>query len=213
METQEMETSCTSVSAIADDINSRRIDCLLDLDWENLTDSFQPAGLIRLTRRITDMEARAVAVRSCLAQYEIHLIESDYDFYIHSWNSRCQFRELCEQLISNIEHSEHYRVSCRRPGDVAVPEEFCTPYAQQLFSRLTPSYCDADRRWKKGIGVTFISQVAHVMGGLLGIPSRRKWVYFERVWNVSGLARAYCQREGRSLDVEVRRLFPEYEGF
>lgn len=91
-----------------------------------------------------------------------------------------------------------------------LPGEFCTPFASELIGRLIPYYCDKNGFWKKEIGLSFICQVAHVLSGLLNIAQRRKWYYFEKIWHVRGLAKAFYQREGRAIDVEVRNLFPEY---
>ena len=55
-------------------------------------------------------------------------------------------------------------------------------------------------------------QCAHVIGGMLNIPDKRKWKPFEELWEVNGLAQSYNKRNGRVLDYEIMKLFPDYKG-
>ena len=81
----------------------------------------------------------------------------------------------------------------------------------KYISRLT-EYCDSNHRWIDVQQKTLMCQAAHIIGGLINIPPRRKWKPFEELWGVSGLATYYYKRNCRTLDKEIRDIFPEYKG-
>ena len=201
-----------TLEGVAAAIRENRVDNLLDVDWEKVTEGFQSGRLMELVMMIESVESRVVVVRACLARYRTYLISQDYEYYLENWDGNCQFREFCEVMMDSFGEHELYCLSSigtlQCPLD--LPGEFCTPFASELIGRLIPYYCDKNGFWKKEIGLSFICQVAHVLSGLLNIAQRRKWYYFEKIWHVRGLAKAFYQREGRAIDVEVRNLFPEY---
>ena len=117
--------------------------------------------------------------------------------------------ENYDSFILKEIHTKKENQSQHSKGECS--EQLRTPFAKRLLARLYPEYCDKDGQWRENVKVSFICQVAHVLSGLTNIPTSRKWVYFERLWNVKGLARAYVKLEGRPIDPIIRRLFPEYQ--
>lgn len=204
-----------NLEGLAEAINTGAVDNLLDLDWNVITCGFDSCRLKELVLLVDCIESRVVVVRACLMGYRDYLVSRDYEFYLASWDGDCQFREYCELLIDSFGDHKRYCLSSIGTVQCAVdlPGEFCTPYAGELMGRLIPDYCDKEGHWRNGIGLVFISQVAHVLSGLLNIAQKKKWVYFEKIWHVNGLGKAYHQREGRALDAEIRNLFPEYTAF
>jgi len=200
------------LDVLARAIGGNEVDNLLDLDWSRITGGFESGRLMELVLKIEKVEHRVVAVRACLMRYRTHLVQNDYAYYLETWDGDCQFREFCELILDGCGEHELYCLSSIGTLQCAIdlPGEFCTPYANELIGRLIPEYCDKNGFWKQDIGLSFISQVAHVLSGLLNIAQKRKWTYFEKIWHVRGLAKAYCQREGRAIDAEVRKLYPEY---
>ena len=93
---------------------------------------------------------------------------------------------------------------------VSIPKELEGDGIKYI-SRLT-EYCDSNHRWIDVQQKTLMCQAAHIIGGLIKIPPRRKWKPFEELWGVSGLATYYYKRNCRTLDKEIRDIFPEYKG-
>lgn len=214
------EELLAAISDVAERINNGEIENLLEIDWKDLTGGFKESHLRKLLAKIKSKLAKLKTVRSCLAYYEAYLIEKNYEYYLKCWEHCCQFKDYCKALIRGLEnydsfilkeiHSKKEKIKASTQKE-NVPEQLRTPFAKRLLARLYPEYCDKDGQWRENVKVSFICQVAHVLSGLTNIPTSRKWVYFERLWNVKGLARAYVKLDGRPIDPVIRRLFPEYQ--
>lgn len=213
-----------ALAGVAERINRNEIDNLLEIDWNRITDGFRECCLKMLLGLIDTKVARVLAVRSCLAFYEAYLVECRYDYYLMCWDGKCQFKDFCMVLLRSFENYESFcltggRRDCRTGGSGKgadercrpLPEQLESPYARELLARLQPAYCDSDGRWNGKCTVGFMSQVAHVLSGLVNIPASRKWKYFEEMWQMKGLAKAYVKLDGRPIAPEIRRMFPEYK--
>lgn len=216
------EELLAAISDVAERINNGEIENLLEIDWEYLTGGFKESYLKKLLAEIKPKLAKLKTVRSCLAFYEAYLIEQKYDYYLKCWEHCCQFKDFCKALIRSLENYDSFILKEINPrknssyshGDLKdLPEQLRTPFAKKLLARLYPEYCDRNGHWRENIKISFICQVAHVLSGLTNIPTSRKWVYFERMWHVKGLARAYVRLDGRPIDPVIRRLFPEYKAY
>ena len=204
-----------SEPGVAELINEHKVDVLWDLDWEKITAGFKAECLRKLLVKITEVKDRIVAVKACLCHYRYYLIGLDHEQYVECWDGGCPFKDLCEQIIWDLEEICTFTISAN--GDVRlVPEHECvnrifrTEQAQKLLARLSPEYC-RNGRWVKEVKKAFICQVAHVLSGLLEIPDNKKWIYFEKYWGVTGLAQAWAGRNGKGLDAEIDMLYPEYK--
>ena len=200
----------------AEQINKHEVDVLWDLDWEEITAGFKAECLRKIVTLIRNVRDRIAAVRACLCHYRYYLIGLDHDYYVNCWDSGCPFKELCEQIIWDLEEICTYTIDTGSAAGGenehdAVNAIFQTEQAQELMARLCPAYY-RNGHWVKEVKKVFICQVAHVLSGLLEIPDCRKWTYFEQYWKVTGLSKAFNARYGRPLDPEIRALFPEYKG-
>lgn len=217
------ENFMAALAGVAERINRNEIDNLLEINWNRITDGFQECCLKKLLGLIDTKMARVLAVRSCLAFYEAYLVECRYDYYLTCWDGKCQFKDFCMVLLRSFENYESFcltggRRDCRTGGSGKGADERCrplpkqleSPYARELLGRLQPAYCDSDGRWNGNGTVGFKSQVAHVLSGLVNIPASRKWKYFEEMWRMKGLAKAYVKLDGRPIAADIRRMFPEY---
>lgn len=202
--------------AIIDKINdSESIDCF-DLDCEELTGGYQLERLQKVVSKIRGRRKRIATVKACRSQYELHIIRTNHEFYQDKWDWDCAFKTYCDKLIWDLEEEDAYLAENETPRHknsehdklFAVME---SDKAIALFARIPLMYYDG-RKWRKGVAKTVISQFAHILSGILKIPDRKKWVYFEIYWEVPGLSKAFYSRNGRGLDKEIKQLFPEYEG-
>lgn len=207
---------------VAERINNNEIDNLLLLNWKHITDDFQECRLKKLLGMIECKHVKMKAVRSCLACYEAYLVECHYDYYLENWECKCQFKDYCSVMLRSLENYDSFQLNGYRNMNSRgvlknntheLPEQLTSPFAKELLQRLSPDYCDKNGRWKDNVTVAFICQVAHVLSGLVNIPSYRKWVYFEHMWHVKGLAKAYVKLNGRPIDPVIRKLYPEYHAF
>ena len=62
----------------------------------------------------------------------------------------------------------------------------------------------------EGVTNAFKAQAAHVIGKLLGIPSRKKWKDFETCWNLKRMSKTFYSLNERALDPLLIKLYPEY---
>ena len=202
--------------AIIDKINdSETIDCF-DLDCEELTGGYQLERLRKVVSKIRDRRKKIATVKACQSQYELHIIRTDHEIYQEKWEWGYAFKTYCEKLIWDLEEAEAYvakpeqALHMRTEHDkvLAVME---SDKAKALFKRIPPMYYDG-KRWHKDVPKTIISQFVQILSGILLVPDRKKWVYFERYWQITGLSKAFYSRNGRGLDKEFKQLFPEYEG-
>lgn len=109
------------------------------------------------------------------------------------------------------------------PIDITPAQPISTPKLHEMLSsekaisllcRLSEKgYCDKDFNWIDKSQKVIMCQFAYIIGGILGIPDRRRWKPFEDLWEVEGLAKAHYKRCGRPLDQNLHDLFPEYTGF
>ena len=206
----------TQEEVTAELINSHKVDVLWDLDWETITAGFKAECLRKIVVMITNVKDRIAAVKACLSHYKYYLIGLDHNYYVNCWDNGCAFKDLCEQIIGDLEEICTFTASSgneahQTDDPEAVNAIFQTEKAQLLLARLEPKYL-MGRKWQSDVSKVFICQVAHVLSGLLDIPDSRKWTYFEQYWNVAGLSKAFNARYGRPLDPEVKAIFPEYKG-
>ena len=174
------ENFMAALAGVAERINRNEIDNLLEIDWNRISDGFRECCLKMLLGLIDTKVARVLAVRSCLAFYEAYLVECRYDYYLTCWDGKCQFKDFCMVLLRSFENYESFcltggRRDCRTGGSGKgadercrpLPEQLESPYARELLARLQPAYCDSDGRWNGKGTVGFMSQVAHVLSGLV----------------------------------------------
>lgn len=202
--------------AIIDKINdSESIDCF-DLDCEELTGGYQLERLQKVVSKIRGRRKRIATVKACRSQYELHIIRTNHEFYQDKWDWDCAFKTYCDKLIWDLEEGEAFVANNElalhlRTEHDKVLAAMESEKAKTLFKRIPPMYYDG-KRWHKDVPKTIISQFVQILSGILRIPDRKKWVYFERYWDITGLSKAYYSRNGRGLDKEIKQLFPEYEG-
>ena len=134
-------------------------------------------------------------VRECGYSYDL------IGYYLDKYKLPPLFEKIDDWFVSDSDVS------------TSVPEQFRNDYAMSLLNRLvTAGYCDSNLQWIDKTQKVIICQVAHVIGGMLKIPDRRKWKPFEDLWEVERLAQSYSKRDGRRLDVDILKLYPDYEG-
>ena len=201
--------------AVVDRINKLEVKDLYFLDWEEITSGFKGGCLHEIVSMINDRYAQIAAVRSCLKCYKCHLIDTDYEFYQEHWDLNCPFQDYCLAMIWDLQDNDTFiGAEYDRSGALTENEMMRqileSGDARKLLGRLPLKYY-RNSRWDKSVTKAFISQVAHVLSGLLEIPDCKKWTYFEQYWSVTGLAKAFSARNGRDLDQPVKDLFPEYE--
>ena len=198
-------------------INNHEVKLLWDLDWKKISAGFNAESLRTIVTRINEVGNRIAAVRACLSHYRYYLVDKDYNYYTEHWDRDCAFKTLCEMIIWDLEDSQCFTVKgsnmeLQANDHDALAAVFGSEKAKKLLARLSPEFC-RNGRWGRDISKTFISQVAHVLSGLLEIPDNKKWVYFERLWNVAGLSKAFYGRMGKPLDDKVKMLYPEYSAY
>ena len=203
-----------SREAVVEKINNHEVDELLQYDWEKITAGFKAECLQSIVLSICDDDARLAVVRVCLTQYKYYLLRTNYDLFQLTWETCNPFRVLCEAMLCDFEATDKFRIARECPTLVSRDSEvdmgvFESDQAKRLLKRVEARFFSGGR-WNEEVSKAVKSQVAHVMSVLLGIPKNRKWTYFERLWDETGLAKAFFARYSRPLDAEVRELFPEY---
>lgn len=73
---------------------------------QRIRDGFKAECLRKIVTLIRNVKDRIAAVRACLCHYRYYLIGLDHDYYVNCWDSGCPFKELCEQIIWDLEEIE-----------------------------------------------------------------------------------------------------------
>ncbi len=195
-------------------INNSEIDSFLVLDWELYTNCYQPDCLQRIIFCIKEPEAQIAAVKACLECYRLYLIKKDFIFYKERWDNGCAFKDFCEALLRNLEQREEFTVKKQisilsKSEGKKTTSILDTEKAKELLARLPVELYDGGQ-WMEGVTNAFKAQVAHVIGKLLGIPSRKKWKDFETCWNLKRMSKTFYSLNERALDPLLIKLYPEY---
>lgn len=203
-----------SLRAIVDRINNREVAELWSLNWREITNDFKIDLMKSLVFNIFDCTVRIAVVESVMSHHHLYMLEKDYPPNSKLYRMGLSFKKFCETLLEDLKQCEKFNPWKKERGKKV---EKCVGQAAvmdsrkylKLMKRLDPVYYHCGR-WNKDVSKTFKCQIAHVLSGLLGIPDNRKWTYFERAWNETGLAKANWNRNGKPLEPQVMRLFPEY---
>lgn len=203
-----------SLRAVVAKINNQDVAEIWTLDWREITNDFKIDLLKSVVFNINDCMVRIAVVESVMSHHHLYMVEMDYPSNTKMYRLGVAFRRFCETLLEDLQQSDKFnpwkkgrkKKAEKRVGPDAVLES--RKYLK-LMKRLDPVYYHAGK-WIKNVPKSFKCQIAHVLSGLLGIPDNRKWTYFERAWNETGLAKANWNRNGKPLEPQVRRLFPEY---
>ncbi len=203
-----------SLRTVVARINNHDVVEIWTLDWREITDDFRIDLLKSLVFNINDSMVRIAVVESVMSHHHLYMLEKNYPPNSKLNRTGQSFQKFCETLLEDLKQCEKFNPWKKRRikkaeicmGQAAVLES--RKYLK-LMKRLDPVYYHAGK-WIKNVPKTFKCQIAHVLSGLLGIPDNRKWTYFERAWNETGLAKANWNRNGKPLDPQVRRLYPEY---
>ena len=168
-------------------INNCVVNNFLVLDWELYTNCYQPDYLQRLIFCVKAPESQIAAVKACLECYRLYLIKKDFIFYKERWENGCAFKDFCEALLRNLEQRDEFTIKNQMSVDATNEGKKSTSIldtekAKELLSRLPHELYDGGQ-WVEGVTKAFKSQTAHVIGKLLGIPSRKKWKDFEDCWH------------------------------
>lgn len=199
---------------IANRINRHEIANYFLLDWRRLTDGFKTERLHCFIFCINDRNRQIAAINGCLFTYRLYLMATDYKYYLAFWDHGCPFRDYCDVLIKTLEKADNYTVTSDGPTPALKENKrrstiLDTEQAQKLLGRLPNElYCAG--KWAECVTKAFKSQVAYVVGKLLGINGREKWIGFENLWGVEGLGKAFYALNGRPLDKLILSVYPEY---
>lgn len=203
-----------SLRAVVAKINNQDVAEIWTLDWREITNDFKIDLLKSVVFNINDCLVRIAVVESVMSHHHLYMVEMDYPANTKMYRLGVAFRKFCETLLEDLQQSDKFNPwkKGRKKkvekcfGQAAVLES--RKYVR-LMKRLDPVYYHGGK-WIKNVPKSFKCQIAHVLSGLLGIPDNRKWTYFERAWNETGLAKANWNRNGKPLDDQVMRLYPEY---
>lgn len=195
-------------------INNSEVDSLLVLDWELYTNCYQPDYLQRLIFCVKAPESQIAAVKACLECYRLYLIKKDFIFYKERWENGCAFKDFCEALLRNLEQRDEFTIKNQMSVDATNEGKKSTSIldtekAKELLSRLPHELYDGGQ-WVEGVTKAFKSQTAHVIGKLLGIPSRKKWKDFEECWHLKRMSKSFYSLNERALDPLLIKIYPEY---
>ncbi|MBR4793933.1 MAG: hypothetical protein IK038_09755 [Bacteroidaceae bacterium] len=195
-------------------INNCEVNNFLVLDWELYTNCYQPDYLQRLIFCVKAPESQIAAVKACLECYRLYLIKKDFIFYKERWENGCAFKDFCEALLRNLEQRDEFTIKNQMSVDATNEGKKSTSIldtekAKELLSRLPHELYDGGQ-WVEGVTKAFKSQTAHVIGKLLGIPSRKKWKDFEECWHLKRMSKSFYSLNERALDPLLIKIYPEY---
>ena len=195
-------------------INNCEVNNFLVLDWELYTNCYQPDYLQRLIFCVKAPESQIAAVKACLECYRLYLIKKDFIFYKERWENGCAFKDFCEALLRNLEQRDEFTIMNQMSVDATNEGKKSTSIldtekAKELLSRLPHELYDGGQ-WVEGVTKAFKSQTAHVIGKLLGIPSRKKWKDFEECWHLKRMSKSFYSLNERALDPLLIKIYPEY---
>lgn len=195
-------------------INNCEVNNFLVLDWELYTNCYQPDYLQRLIFCVKAPESQIAAVKACLECYRLYLIKKDFIFYKERWENGCAFKDFCEALLRNLEQRDEFTIKNQMSVDATIEGKKSTSIldtekAKELLSRLPHELYDGGQ-WVEGVTKAFKSQTAHVIGKLLGIPSRKKWKDFEECWHLKRMSKSFYSLNERALDPLLIKIYPEY---
>ena len=195
-------------------INNCEVNNFLVLDWELYTNCYQPDYLQRLIFCVKAPESQIAAVKACLECYRLYLIKKDFIFYKERWENGCAFKDFCEALLRNLEQRDEFTIKNQMSVDATnegkkTTSILDTEKAKELLARLPVELYDGGQ-WMEGVTNAFKAQAAHVIGKLLGIPSRKKWKDFETCWNLKRMSKTFYSLNERALDPLLIKLYPEY---
>ena len=195
-------------------INNCEVNNFLVLDWELYTNCYQPDYLQRLIFCVKAPESQIAAVKACLECYSLYLIKKDFIFYKERWENGCAFKDFCEALLRNLEQRDEFTIMNQMSVDATNEGKKSTSIldtekAKELLSRLPHELYDGGQ-WVEGVTKAFKSQTAHVIGKLLGIPSRKKWKDFVECWHLKRMSKSFYSLNERALDPLLIKIYPEY---
>ena len=195
-------------------INNCEVNNFLVLDWDLYTNCYQPDYLQRLIFCVKAPESQIAAVKACLECYRLYLIKKDFIFYKERWENGCAFKDFCEALLRNLEQRDEFTIKNQMSVDATNEGKKSTSIldtekAKELLSRLPHELYDGGQ-WVEGVTKAFKSQTAHVIGKLLGIPSRKKWKDFEECWHLKRMSKSFYSLNERALDPLLIKIYPEY---
>ena len=189
--------SRTHLTSLNKSVKGRAIITLAKLDFALLEQGINMTDL----NNVVDLYYydRAEHIHHCGYSYSL------INHYIKRYDFEPISRSFWEEVL-DIPAGAYAKVS-------KIPEIFRTPEACDLFNRLViAGYCTDSFNWIDKSQKVIMSQFAHIIGGLLNIPDNRKWKPFEDLWEVERLAQSFSKRNGRALDAEILKLYPEYKG-